>query len=392
MRVAIATETLSRDGGTAAHVLDSAHALLDAGHDILLVVGNVGSHHVCSNVIKIGGLDRAPLREETRDAVLKAVRSFRPDTVHLHGLHDSPLVRRLRREAPVIWSVHNYVGCMSGLKYFGSGQECTRKHGLGCLPNIALRGCDHRRVPRPSATKYREVGRRLTALREADAAVVYSDVMRRHLSENGVNRVHVIPLFVETQADLVPLPTGKRILFSGRLVPYKGVDVLIQALNRVQDATLEICGDGWSNASVRRRVARLGVQERVSFLGWQDASHMREIYDRSRCLVVPSLWPEPFGLVGIEAMARARPVIASDTGGIRQWLRDGETGYLVRPGDEVGLASAINRMLANHTEASVMGRRGAEVVGELFSPAAFVAKTLAAYRGAMDAWNIAAHE
>jgi len=391
MRIVIATETLNRDGGTAAHVLDSAYALQDAGEDVLLVVGNSGSHELRSDVIEISGLDRAPLCDEIRDAVLEAVRSFRPDAVHLHGLHDAPLVWRLREDAPVIWSVHNYVGCMTGLKYFGSGRECTRQHGLGCLPNIVFRGCDHRRIPQPSMMKYREIGRRLTALRAADAAVVYSKCMRRHLVQNGVTRVHVAPLFVEPPKDPVPLPTDKKMLFSGRLVPYKGVDVLIKALTRVQDATLEICGDGWGGASLRRQVVRLGVQERVSFLGWQDASHMRDIYDRSTCVVVPSLWPEPFGLVGVEAMARARPVIASDTGGIREWLRDGETGYLVEPGNDVALASAIDRIFGNHTEASAMGRRGAEVVKTFFSPAAFVTQILVAYHSAIDAWQLAWH-
>jgi glycosyltransferase involved in cell wall biosynthesis len=227
----------------------------------------------------------------------------------------------------------------------------------------------------------------LAALREADAAVVYSDCIRRHLSENGVNRLHVVPSFVEPPTDLVSLPTARRVFFLGRLVPYKGVDVLIRALKRVPDATLEICGDGWSGPSLRRHVSRAGMQDQVSFLGYQDTSLLREMFDRSACVAVPSLWPEPFGQVGIEAMARARPVIASDTGGIREWLRDRETGYLVRPGDEVALASAIDRMFANYTEASEMGRRGAEVVETCFSPAAFVAKTLPVYHSAIDAWR-----
>jgi len=84
-------------------------------------------------------------------------------------------------------------------------------------------------------------------------------------------------------------------------------------------------------------------------------NRLRESYERAAVVVVPSLWPEVFGQVAIEAMGTARPVVASRVGGIPEIVADGHTGHLVSPGDEAGLAAAILDLLIDKAKAAAFG-------------------------------------
>ncbi|MGA2164548.1 MAG: glycosyltransferase, partial [Solirubrobacteraceae bacterium] len=102
---------------------------------------------------------------------------------------------------------------------------------------------------------------------------------------------------------------------------------------------------------------------------------------------IPSLWPEPFGLVGIEALAAGRPVVASLTGGIPDWLQDGVTGIGVRPGDVRGLALALDELLADPERQRAIGAAGGEMVAIRFSPERHVETLIEGYRVARESWE-----
>jgi glycosyltransferase involved in cell wall biosynthesis len=84
----------------------------------------------------------------------------------------------------------------------------------------------------------------------------------------------------------------------------------------------------------------------VTFLGALPPDATTAVIDRARVVVVPSRWPEPFGMVGVESMLRGRPVVAARHGGIPEWLHEGEAGVGFRPGDHADLAAAIRQALA----------------------------------------------
>jgi glycosyltransferase involved in cell wall biosynthesis len=313
--------------------------------------------------------------------------SFRPEVIHLHQVGDRALVERLRECAPVVMSAHAYTACTSGVHYFRPGQECTRAHGPGCVPNLFARGCAHTLDPRKLPAAYRQATRGLAALQLADLAVSYSGAVDRHLAANGVARRAVIPLFSTT----TPQPGDghserRRVVFAGRVVAAKGVAVLIRAACSV-DGEFVICGDGWQLEEMRRLAKRLGVERRVRFRGWLAAEQIAEELANASVVVVPSLWPEPFGLVGIEAMAAGRPVIASATGGVGDWLQDGVTGLAVKPGDAGALARALEELLADPTRQQTLGQAGMRVVGRRFSAEHHVSALLEAYRVARSRWE-----
>lgn len=148
----------------------------------------------------------------------------------------------------------------------------------------------------------------------------------------------------------------------GRLSPWKGQHVAIEALARIPDAVLWIAGaalfgeDEYA-ASLPRRAAELGVTDRVRFLG--ERSDMPAIMRAADVVVHTAVDAEPFGRVVVEGMLARRPVVASDAGGVREILRAGDarTGWLVAPGDPAALAGALENVRTDEALARTVAER-----------------------------------
>jgi glycosyltransferase involved in cell wall biosynthesis len=324
---------------------------------------------------------KASIEQRLGDAVAQA-----PSVVHLHQVDDPDLVQHLRGLAPVAISAHGYTACPSGMYYFEPGQECTRAHGPACLGNMLLRGCTHTPYPRELPSKYRTAARGLLALQHADIAIAYSRAVDRHLGANGLARRATVPLFTTTPARAGSGHAARRrVLFAGRIVKPKGVDVLLRAAREV-NGEFVICGDGRRLGSMRDLARSLGVASRVDFRGWLGAEDLAQELAQASVVAIPSLWPEPFGLVGIEALAAGRPVVASATGGIPDWLEDGVSGTLVPAGDAPALARALNDLLASPERQRTMGEAGRQAVAERFSRERHVTELMQAYARARSHW------
>jgi glycosyltransferase involved in cell wall biosynthesis len=163
-------------------------------------------------------------------------------------------------------------------------------------------------------------------------------------------------------ADGEPSPyTGDvpRLLCVGRLIPIKGHIVLLRAFaaakQQLPELELDIAGRGPLEPALRALARELGVGEAVRFLG--QVSPIQPAIEGSAVVVVPSMG-EGFGMVALEAMERARPVIAAAIGGLGELVRDGETGLLVPPGEAEPLAEAIVRVAGDADLARQMGEAG----------------------------------
>jgi glycosyltransferase involved in cell wall biosynthesis len=227
----------------------------------------------------------------------------------------------------------------------------------------------------------------MAVLRRADLVVSYSSAVDRHLAANGLPRRAVVPYFPTLTPKLgAGHSDRRRIVFAGRLVPSKGVDVLIRATAAV-DAELVICGDGRQQDELQSLAQRLGVAGRIQFKGWMGAEELADELANASVLAVPSVWPEPFGIVGIEALAAGRPAIGSATGGIVDWLQDGVCGLQVAPGDADALALALGELLDDPERQRAMGAAGRDVVAARFSAERHVATVMEAYRSARRTWR-----
>jgi 1,4-alpha-glucan branching enzyme len=199
----------------------------------------------------------------------------------------------------------------------------------------------------------------------ADAIIVNSASVLEELAARGADasRIEVIPNGVDVDvfhpaADW-PADDGS-ILFVGRLVPQKGVDVLIRALGallpRHPAARLVIVGDGDSRLALQRLVRALGLGPAVTFTGWTSGAALVAAYQRAAVVVVPSRY-EPFGIVALEGMACGRPVVASRVGGLSDVVND-EVGTLVPESDPLALAVALARFLGDPEARAAAGREG----------------------------------
>ena len=160
-----------------------------------------------------------------------------------------------------------------------------------------------------------------------------------------------------------------KVMFSGRLVYYKGIDVLINAFPAVRNCELFICGEGELEPVLRDSVAVQGMSDRIHFLGFLPEKDLRRAFADCDIFVLPSVErSEAFGIVQIEAMVYGKPVINTALpSGVPFVSIHGETGLTVPPSDSAALAFAINR-LANDSELRrEMGRAAAERVKTVFS-------------------------
>ena len=374
-------------------MLSSVQALSSAGYQVTLAVATADFVHglacrdLCRRVEVIPELGRETAPTEVVNSFSALVAAERPEAVHLHDFFDPRMISGINATAPVVWSVHNFVGCTSGYKYFRRpGDECTRPHGPGCVPNLLFKGCFHGYDPRPLPGMYAKVSAFLAGLRDVDVAVAHSRFVTRHLESNRVPRVRHVPLFFHGEVTPASLPRFPRALFVGRVTPVKGVEVLIRAAAD-SDFALDVCGDGWGLARAQRLAAKLKVEGQVRFHRAEPAETISTRYTGASVVAVPSLWPEPFGLVGLEAMAHGRPVVASATGGIPEWLADGETGLLVPPGDPRALARAIGTIIESPSLAADLGRAGADRVRRLFSPNRYLDAMTSTYEAARRHWE-----
>jgi len=309
------------------------------------------------------GVEYVPIGEQ--EPTKKWIRSFRPDVLHLHDWSlPLELEIKLTRDYPTVCSLHTFsFACASGERYFRDGEVCHRSHGPGCIANFALRGCTHRLDLRSPLARYFEINRRLGPLVRSGASVVFASEFVRSVGlVNGLDpgRCHVVPYFVKRPSE-PPAASGSRaVAFVGRVSRSKGVDVLLKALASIRGtwSRLLLVGDGWDRARSGRIAKRLGVEDYVEFAGWLPPAGVADALRRVRLLALPSRWPEPFGIVGIEAMAQARPVVASRIGGIPEWLDHGETGVLVEPGKPAALASGLVSILEDDGHAESVGVEG----------------------------------
>jgi glycosyltransferase involved in cell wall biosynthesis len=384
--VLLVTPRWTRDGGVGAHVRASAAALARAGVSVGVLAARADGDEPPAgvSVFESPSLFDAGLAPERR---LGEAAGFPASAIHVHQVDDPQLVEGLRERAPVLVSAHAYTACTAGVHHFKPGQECERGHGPGCWPNLLVRGCAHTRRPHTLPAAYRRAGEGLAALRGADLAVCYSSAVDRHLAANRVPRRAIVPLFATTPPKLgIGHATRRRVLFAGRVVAPKGLAVLIEAIGEL-DAELVVCGEGWRLQAMRRLARRLGVERRVRFAGWLGAEALAQELADASVVAIPSLWPEPFGLVGIEALAAGRPVVASAGGGIGDWLQDGVNGLSVPPGEATALARALGALLDDPARQERMGSAGRRMVADRFSPERHVAALSDAYRAARGRWE-----
>lgn len=204
------------------------------------------------------------------------------------------------------------------------------------------------------------------AVEASDRILAISDFVKREVQATVGGRIEVIggavdkALFFPSEVE----PVRGRIVFVGRIVSEKGVEVLLRAFKKQRVAReLVIIGEGPQLDELKTLASDLGIAERVTFTGYVSMENIRDFIITSEVVVVPSIWEEPYGLVALEGIACGVPVVASRVGGLPEIVRDFENGLLVPPGDIERLASAIELLLTDRQLYSSL--RGGAIASEV---------------------------
>jgi glycosyltransferase involved in cell wall biosynthesis len=182
-----------------------------------------------------------------------------------------------------------------------------------------------------------------------------------------------------------PGPDEPRLLCVGRLIPIKGHIVLLRAFaearREVPELTLDVAGRGPLEPALKALARELAIEDAVRFLGY--VSPITDAIDRAAAVVVPSLG-EGFGMVALEAMERARPVVAADIGGLGELVVDGETGLLVPSGEAEPLARALVEIARDPERRRALGEAGRARALEHFAEHRSVERTELLYEAYLN--------
>ena len=345
MRIAVVTRTLAPIGGIETYVALSAEGLRARGHEV---------HVLAEAPDAAAGAARAARAGAAR--VLGDIDELGPDVIMLHGLSHPSDEAGLLHRAPVLFVAHVYHGtCVGGAKTrsFPEPTPCSRPLGHTCLALYFPRRCGGL----SPLTMLRQFGLqrdRLEVIRRCQAVLAFSRHAASEYAANGVSadRLYRLPPPVRQgpQRFVDPAPDPPHVVYAGRLERLKGPAVLLDALgpaSRLLGRPLRatFAGDGSFARELQQRrgaVSRTWPAVDVRFSGKLARTEIEALFRTASLLAVPSLWPEPFGLVGPEAGAFGVPAVAFATGGIQDWLTDGVNGHFAREhGSARSLAEAI---------------------------------------------------
>jgi glycosyltransferase involved in cell wall biosynthesis len=329
-------------GGEDRHVRDQVE-LVSRTHDVELISeSNVDLSESLATAARML-YSRAKKRE-----VLAVIDRFAPDVVHVHNIYPSlgpaALLAARERSIPVVMTVHNFrLRCPNGFM-FTEGAMCRR-----CESGVYVNAVMHRCFPsKKQAGAYASIlwaHRFIVRLEDRIARfIVPSEFMRQRLLEWGIGeeRVRVIRHFVRS-AESGDTKIGSYGAFIGRLSTEKGVDVLLMALHRAGDPPFLIVGDGPHRGALQDLAGRLALAN-TRFLGWRPPDEVGELISAARYVAIPSVWQENAPLVALEALAAARPLLVSESGGLPELVASG-SGVVCRPGDEIDISEKITLLM-----------------------------------------------
>lgn len=349
MHIAHYASDLWAQGGIATYVERLAKAQEHAGHTVTWLC------HPPPNDQPVP----AHIRVVAPEMLYDTARALRVDVLHAHRLLPEPLPP----DIGLIRTMHDHhSGCPSGTRYLKrSGMPCNRAYApVGCARMHLQERCGSCR-PRKMWGHFDRFWRE----REQSESVLTAAVsmyVQQMMARAGcpVDNIVVCPSPAPAAEPYIAPPVhAPSLLYAGRIAPEKGLPWLLDALARVDPAvTLHVAGTGTAEAvqAVHTRIAARKLGDRVRFHGWCDAAALTSLMSIAWLVVMPSVWSEPAGLVPLDAAAHGRFIVASDVGGLPEYVAP-EASALVPPNDTDALANALTKALGNYDRIAHAGKR-----------------------------------
>ena len=326
-----------------------------------------------------------------RRALARLLDEYKPDVAHLHSVHHylsmSILDELARRQIPIVYTLHDYKIACPAYTLFTEGEICRR-----CVDGSVVHAVRHRCVQNSlSASAVAAIEAFVVRLRRTyhhvDRFIAPSKFVAGIAQSAGISgdRIAYVPYFLpprEIAAERTNAVSDPVVLFAGRLHETKGVRELLGAFELVPaPVRLHVAGFGPLEGAVRDAATH---NSRITYLGPLKRDDLLTCMDRSRALVLPSIWEDNSPFVILEAQARATAVIASDRGGVPELVRDGVDGYVVDPQDSRQLADRLLALGADNDAAARFGAAGRRALLERHTEDAHYPQLLDAYSRARE--------
>ena len=378
MKILFVNEKCGYFGGVEQNIADTVEGLNSRGHNCYLAYGEISARDLeqyqalfertfpCR---EIGAATKETLTQPL-EGVLGRVS---PDVIYFHKIPELKSCMHLLSGNRTVRMVHDHdLCCPRRHKYFMfNGRVCHHKFDWRCRLDGAFIARD---ASSRSGFAFVSTGRKLREMRRnyhLDTLLVGSRFMRNELLQNGFpeEKVLILPPVIRMENPTPsPVPDDPQILYVGQLIRGKGVDLLLRALKGLTcDFRATIVGTGNAESKLKDLCNELGLGTKVKFSGWVRNEDLGHFYSKAKIVAVPSRWPEPFGMIGLEAMHHGRPVVAFDVGGIPDWLDHLETGILVPEQDVVAFGKALQTLLDEDGLAAKLGENGLRRVQDHYS-------------------------
>ncbi len=375
MRILHVCEYNQYIGGTEQYILSLSDYLERCGHYVSIIYGRKAENipfstsrtsYFLPELMQLNG----KLSSASAEKLDKILKYETPDIVYLHNIFNYAFAKKIYEIKPALRYIHDHRSfCPKSNKmFFFTGSICHKPCSFFCLLK-AYSGLCLPGFPRPGISEVANTIRALNVYKKMKILVA-SEYMRTCLLYNGFSpsNVSVLPYFCNFKKPMSQTSTNE-VLFVGQLERHKGVQYLIKSmLFWPEQLRLVIIGSGYYETKMKLLAKKMHLENKIDFLGALPNAQIQQYYEKCLCVVIPSLWGEPFGIVGLEAMACGKPVVAFNVGGIPEWLEDNKTGYLAERKNIVELAKKISFLFTDKNQAYALGLAGHKRYYSCFTP------------------------
>lgn len=348
-------------GGEDAVFADEVRLLRQHGHE---VVEFTETNSRISSLTAINAARTALWSTPSYDRIRDLINEHHPDVAHFHNtwLMVSPSAYYACNElgVPVVQTLHNYRLSCPSAAHFRDGRVCEECLGRDFAWPGVLHACYRRSRPQSAVvaamTAFHRVRR--TWAERVDTYIALTEFGRRKFVEAGLpaEKIVVKPNFVfESAIQTESRWPGEMALFFGRLSTEKGVSLLLEAWEGLQDVPLTIAGNGPLRGEVEQLAER---QPSVRYVGQRSQAEVLGLVRRARFVVVPSVCFEGFPRAIVESYACGKPVVASRLGAMEELVQHGGTGYLFTAGSSTDLRTTTLQLWRDTSAAQRMGEAG----------------------------------
>jgi len=315
----------------------------------------------------------------------KIIKEFKPDILHINScswvISPSPIIVAKKFNIPVVCTVHNFhYVCPNTWMMKSEKNICKSNFSFYCT----YANCYPRKLKIKKFLNYFKVLIHRKILKKyVDIFICPSKILTNYMKKTlKINNVVYNPNFVKNYSIKDNALNDNYFLYVGRLSKEKGVDILIKAFSKLNENNynikLKIVGSGIEKENLIDLCSKLNLNNSIDFLGFVNEKKLKELYQGSKAIIMPSFWMENNPIVGLETLSFGKPLIGSNIGGIPELIIDNKTGYLFNPGNDGDLFNKMKNLLDDNKNIE-MGNNAKKFYFKNFTPEIHIKKIMDIY-------------